>query len=163
LSLKKILILIALLIMLPVEHVQAHHSNTETQERFQLPYMKHRHKYQLGSKFVERLAWCETHGDWSNGGNWAGGLGIARSTWVAYGGRQFASTPDRATKRHQIIVANRIALWGHLRKDGRYVYPVGIYGWGGARCAHPVSLVKRRIDGSYGAEASRRIHKELGT
>ena len=160
---KKLLVFIVLLMILPVDHAQAHHANLATQDRFQLPLMRDRYKFQLGNKFVERLAWCETHADWDNGGNWAGGLGIARSTWVAFGGRQFASTPDRATKEHQIIVANRIALWGHLHKDGRYVYPVGVYGWGGARCAHPVRLVKRRIDGSYGADASRMIHKQRGT
>lgn len=160
---KKLFVFIALLMMLPVDHAQAHHANLATQDRFQLPLMRDRYKFQLGNKFVERLAWCETHADWDNGGNWAGGLGIARSTWVAFGGRQFASTPDRATKEHQIIVANRIALWGHLRKDGRYVYPVGVYGWGGAKCAYPVTLVKRRIDGSYGADASRTFHKQHGT
>ena len=113
-----------------------------------IPRMSERRKYQLGSKFIERLAWCETHGDWKNGGNWSGGLGIARSTWRAYGGRRFGSTPDRATKRHQIVIANRIALWGYTRKDGRFVFPVGLSGWGGLDCARPVSLIRRRIDGS---------------
>lgn len=110
-----------------------------------LPRMSERRKFQLGGKFIERLAWCETHGDWKDGGNWAGGLGIARSTWIAFGGRQFGRTPDRATKREQIVVANRIALWGYTRRDGRFVYPVGLGGWGGLRCALPATLVKRRI------------------
>jgi len=110
-----------------------------------LPRMSERRRFQLSSKFVERLAWCETHGDWENSGNWAGGLGIARSTWKAYGGRQFGVSPDSATKEEQIVIANRIALWGYSRKDGRFVFPVGLGGWGGLDCARPVRLVRRRI------------------
>jgi len=113
-----------------------------------LPRMSERRKYQLGAKFIERLAWCETHGNWTDRGNWAGGLGIARSTWIAFGGRQFASTPDRASKEHQIVVANRIALWGFTRRDGRFVFPVGLSGWGALPCAVPVRIVPRRIPSS---------------
>lgn len=113
-----------------------------------LPRMSERRKFQLSSKFVERLAWCETHGDWKNGGNWAGGLGIARSAWRAFGGSQFARTPDRATKEEQIIVANRISMWGFTRRDGRFVYPVGLSGWGALPCALPIRIVRRRIDAS---------------
>lgn len=131
--------LIAMTSVLPAQRVDAHQSDHV------LPRMSERRKYQLSSKFVERLAWCETHGNWKDGGNWAGGLGIAKSTWIAFGGRQFGQSPDRATKRHQIVVANRIALWGFTRKDGRFVYPVGLNGWGGLDCARPVRLVRRRI------------------
>jgi hypothetical protein len=113
-----------------------------------LPRMSERRKFQLSKKFVERLAWCETHGNWKNGGNWAGGLGIARSTWGNFGGREFARTPDRATKEEQIIVANRVALWGYTKKSGSFKYPVGLSGWGGLRCALPIRLVRRRIDDS---------------
>lgn len=135
------LLIVAGTISIPTS-ADAHHTNDA------MPRMSERRKYQLSSKFVKRLAWCETHGDWKDGGNWAGGLGIARSTWRAFGGRQFAKTPDRATKREQIIVANRIALWGFTRRDGRFVYPVGLNGWGGLRCAFPIRLVRRRIDRS---------------
>ena len=113
-----------------------------------LPRMSERRKYQLSMKFIERLAHCETHSNWKNGGNWSGGLGIARSTWIAWGGRQFASAPHRATKEEQIVVANRIALWGFTRRDGRFVFPVGLSGWGGLDCARPVRLIRRRIDSS---------------
>lgn len=118
---------------------------TQVSARTDLPPMHQRRKFELSTKFVERLAWCETHGDWKNGGNWAGGLGIARSTWIAWGGRQFGATPDRATKHHQIVVANRIALWGFTRADGRFLHPVGLNGWGALDCARPVRLVVRRI------------------
>ena len=141
---KKILISLVLVlgVIAPATEVSAHDSKKTLVE---LPPMYKRRNYQLGGKFIERLAWCETHGDWKNGGNWAGGLGIARSTWTNFGGGRFASTPDRATKEEQIIVANRIALWGYTRRDGRFVYPVGLGGWGGLSCALPARLVRRRI------------------
>jgi hypothetical protein len=96
--------------------------------------------------FWDRLAWCETHSNWQNGGNWAGGLGIARSTWKGFGGQQFARTPDKATREEQIIVANRIAIYGWQtksflnqkdRESGKHFFrrPVGFNGWGALPCA----------------------------
>lgn len=79
-------------------------------------------KFQLKSKkggsikFWEAVSWCETNHDWDNGGYYAGGLGIAKSTWQGYGGRQFAPTAKTATKEEQIIVANRIAFFGFQTK-----------------------------------------------
>ena len=67
-------------------------------------------------KFWEAVSWCETNHDWDNGGYYAGGLGIAKSTWEGYGGRQFAPTAKTATKEEQIIVANRIAFFGFQTK-----------------------------------------------
>lgn len=96
--------------------------------------------------FWDRLAWCETNSNWQNGGNWAGGLGIARSTWKGFGGYEFARTPDKATREEQIIVANRIAIYGYQTKSFRtqadkeqnrpfFRSPVGFNGWGALRCA----------------------------
>lgn len=101
-------------------------------------------------KFWDKLAWCETHGDWKNGGNWAGGLGIAQSTWYGYGGHEFAKSPHLATKAEQIVVANRISTQGYLQITNRdpdwarrqgvpsrfefYRYPVGFKGWGALNC-----------------------------
>jgi peptidoglycan hydrolase-like protein with peptidoglycan-binding domain len=101
-------------------------------------------------KFWDKLAWCETHGDWKNGGNWAGGLGIAQSTWYGYGGHEFAKSPHLATKAEQIVVANRISTQGYLQITNRdpdwarrqgvpsryefYRYPVGFGGWGALSC-----------------------------
>lgn len=67
--------------------------------------------------FWEAVAWCETHHDWDNGGYYSGGLGMAQSVWVNYGGRQFASRPSKATKQEQIIVANRTAFFGFQTKN----------------------------------------------
>jgi hypothetical protein len=68
----------------------------------------------------DRLAACETGGDWHNGGDYGGGLGIYVGTWRAYGGTEFAARPQWASKAQQIAVAERIA------NDG-------FGGWG---CAH---------------------------
>jgi hypothetical protein len=73
----------------------------------------------------EELADCETGGDWYNGGDYGGGLGIYVGTWRMYGGREFAARPQWATKAQQIAVAERIALDGYG-------------GWG---CAHKLGWV----------------------
>lgn len=107
------------------------------------------------NEFWEKLAQCETAQDWQNGGRYAGGLGIMNNsrfpkssmgTWERFGGEQFASSPDKATKEEQIVVANRIAVEGFsqlvkrdpdwARRQGvpaEYVWdqkPVGLNGWG---------------------------------
>lgn len=133
--------------LIPATTVEAHNI-VHTPTNSTLPRMSERRKYQLSAKFIERLAWCETHGNWKDGGNFSGGLGIARTTWLAFGGRQFAPAPHHATKDEQIVVANRIALWGFTRRDGRFMYPVGLSGWGALPCAVPVKIVRRRIDRS---------------
>ncbi|MBO0843941.1 MAG: transglycosylase family protein [Nocardioides sp.] len=64
-----------------------------------------------------RLAQCESGGRWhiNTGNGYYGGLQISASTWRAYGGRHYAYLPNRATKAHQIRVAERIRAgqgWG---------------------------------------------------
>lgn len=115
-------------------------------------------------EFWDELARCETNSDWQNGGRFGGGLGIMNNgtfakgvlggqmgTWERWGGEEFAPSPQEATKEQQIIVANRVALWGwevtvdrgqefaerhgvsrmyHYVKD-----PVGFNGWGALGCA----------------------------
>lgn len=98
------------------------------------------------NNFWDTLAQCETGGDWKNGGNWAGGLGIARSTWASFGGREFAPVPNRATREEQIVVANRIAIHGYQTKtrfltlqdkphNPYFQNAVGFSGWGALPCA----------------------------
>ena len=62
-----------------------------------------------GSKW-DRIAQCEATGDWSiNSGNgYYGGLQFDKKTWNAYGGSQYASRPDQATREEQIAVAERV-------------------------------------------------------
>jgi hypothetical protein len=72
--------------------------------------------------WTDHVAVCESSLDgrtarWDDGGNFAGGLGIAQSTWKAYGGRQFAPSPGKATVEQQVIVANRISVLGFQTTD----------------------------------------------
>jgi len=67
--------------------------------------------------FWEAVSWCETNHKWNDGGYYSGGLGMAQSVWVNYGGKQFAPRPSKATKEEQIIVANRTAFFGFQTKN----------------------------------------------
>lgn len=111
-------------------------------------------------EFWDKLAWCETHQDWKNGGTWAGGLGIYTKgkfaddnmgTWERWGGEEFAPSPDLATREQQIIIAERIAVLGWSKEMTRTPEqaarmgvpinwtwsrgPVGFKGWGALHCA----------------------------
>lgn len=107
--------------------------------------------------YWDRVAHCETRGDWKNGGQWAGGLGIytkgrfthkdlqsgGAGTWEYWGGEEYAPSPDKASKNMQMAVANRIAVVGYkttlhlpVGANGRIMTfkyhkkPVGFNGWG---------------------------------
>jgi LysM repeat protein len=53
------------------------------------------------------VAECESGGNWSinTGNGYYGGLQFSQSTWEGYGGLQYASRADLATKDQQIAVA----------------------------------------------------------
>lgn len=95
-------------------------------------------KYTMPVPYWEAVAQCETKGNWKDGGQFAGGIGIATSTWKAYGGREFASHPSKATKLQQVYVANRIAVTGFqtrhtymdLNQPAFFRPAVGFFGWG---------------------------------
>lgn len=112
-------------------------------------------------RFWGNLAQCETGNDWQSGGKYAGGLGIysngkfpsaTMGTWERYGGEEFASSPGKATREEQIVVANRIAVDGYttvVHRDPKwaeihgvpvtYVWeqkPVGLGGWGCYKSKH---------------------------
>lgn len=92
-------------------------------------------------RFWDKVAQCETQSNWKDKGKFAGGLGIAVTTWQNYGGRQFAASPDRATREEQIIVANRVSMFGYQTKrvflslddiphNPFFRPPAGFKGWG---------------------------------
>jgi hypothetical protein len=58
----------------------------------------------------DRVASCESGGNWhiNTGNGYYGGLQFSRSTWLAYGGGQFAGRADLASRAQQITVANRV-------------------------------------------------------
>lgn len=64
----------------------------------------------------DRLAQCESGGDWSiRGGSFSGGLQFTNSTWQAMGGGSYGATAADATREQQIAVAQRLQTtsgWG---------------------------------------------------
>ena len=58
----------------------------------------------------DEVAACESGGDWSinTGNGHYGGLQFSDRTWDAYGGEQYASTADQATKSQQIAIGERV-------------------------------------------------------
>jgi len=71
----------------------------------------------------DAVAQCESSGNWAinTGNGYYGGLQFTQSTWDAYGGQQYASRADLATKDQQIAVAEA-TLAGQ--------------GWGAWACAY---------------------------
>ncbi|MGW4697833.1 transglycosylase family protein [Kitasatospora cineracea] len=57
----------------------------------------------------DRVAQCESSGNWSlnTGNGHYGGLQFSYSTWLAYGGAQYAPRADLATKQQQILIAEK--------------------------------------------------------
>ncbi len=65
----------------------------------------------------DRLAHCESGGDWSinTGNGFYGGIQFKQDVWVANGGTQYAPMPHMATREEQIIMGKKIhaiAGWG---------------------------------------------------
>ncbi len=58
----------------------------------------------------DRLAQCESTQNWDadTGNGFKGGLQFTDSTWREFGGRQYASSPDQASREEQIAVAKRV-------------------------------------------------------
>ncbi|WP_370892036.1 transglycosylase family protein [Janibacter sp. GXQ6167] len=72
------------------------------------------------SNVWDRVAQCESGGRWSinTGNGYYGGLQFHSRTWTGHGGRQFASTANKATRAEQITVAKRV-----LRSQGPGAWP----------------------------------------
>ncbi|MER7573341.1 transglycosylase family protein [Streptomyces sp. NPDC126514] len=68
----------------------------------------------------ETVAQCESGGNWSinTGNGYYGGLQFSASTWAAYGGTQYASTADQASKAQQIEIAEKV-----LAGQGKGAWP----------------------------------------
>ena len=71
----------------------------------------------------DSVAQCESTGHWAinTGNGYYGGLQFSQSTWEAYGGQQYASRADLASREEQIAVAEQ-TLAGQ--------------GWGAWACAY---------------------------
>lgn len=69
----------------------------------------------------DTVAQCESGGNWAinTGNGYYGGLQFSASTWAGYGGTQYASTADQATKAQQIEIAKKV-----LAGQGKGAWPV---------------------------------------
>ena len=69
----------------------------------------------------DTVASCESSGNWAinTGNGYQGGLQFSPSTWLGYGGGQFASAAHLATKDQQIAIAEKV-----LAGQGRGAWPV---------------------------------------
>jgi len=69
----------------------------------------------------DKVAACESSGKWNinTGNGYYGGLQFAQSTWTGYGGQAYASRADLATKREQILIAEKV-----LKGQGPGAWPV---------------------------------------
>lgn len=68
----------------------------------------------------DKLASCESGNRWNiaTGNGYYGGLQFSPTTWVGFGGREFAPMAHQATREQQIAVAERV-----LAKQGWTAWP----------------------------------------
>jgi hypothetical protein len=66
------------------------------------------------------IAECESGGRWdlNTGNGFFGGLQFLTSTWLSYGGREYAPRADLATREEQVAVASGMSLshWPYCRR-----------------------------------------------
>ncbi|MGH4026183.1 MAG: transglycosylase family protein [Pseudonocardiaceae bacterium] len=65
----------------------------------------------------DKLAECESSGNWgvNTGNGYYGGVQFSQSTWEGFGGSEYASRADLATREQQIAIAERVLAgqgWG---------------------------------------------------
>jgi uncharacterized protein YabE (DUF348 family) len=63
-----------------------------------------------GSSVWDALAQCESGGNWAinTGNGYYGGLQFLQSTWLSYGGGQYAQLPSDASREQQIAIATKL-------------------------------------------------------
>jgi uncharacterized protein YabE (DUF348 family) len=84
---------------------------TEPVARIEVRGTKERPTPQIDDAGVwDQLAQCESGGNWAinTGNGYYGGLQFLPSTWLAYGGGQYADLPHLASREEQIAVATRL-------------------------------------------------------
>ncbi|MGC0418516.1 transglycosylase family protein [Embleya sp. AB8] len=69
----------------------------------------------------DKVAQCESTGNWqiNTGNGFYGGLQFTQSTWHEFGGTQYATRADQATKGQQIAIAEKV-----LKSQGPGAWPV---------------------------------------
>jgi LysM repeat protein len=68
--------------------------------------------YATGSTVWDRIASCESGGNWAinTGNGYYGGLQFTQATWAGAGGLAYAPRADLATRDQQIAIASKLSL-----------------------------------------------------
>ena len=74
------------------------------------PFLASASAHAASSQTWDRLAQCESSGDWSinTGNGYYGGLQFSQSTWEGFGGTQYAARADLAGRAQQIATAEKV-------------------------------------------------------
>jgi resuscitation-promoting factor RpfA len=58
----------------------------------------------------DKVAQCESGGNWAinTGNGYYGGLQFSAGTWKAFGGTEYATTANKASREQQIVVAEKV-------------------------------------------------------
>ncbi|MFI1171126.1 transglycosylase family protein [Streptomyces melanogenes] len=97
----------------------------------------------------DKVAACESTDNWkiNTGNGYYGGLQFSQSTWVAYGGRQYAPRADLASRSEQIAVAEKV-----LDAQGPGAWPV---------CSGEAGLTRGSAHTAHTAPAAQQHHARV--
>lgn len=96
-----------------VEETERQNQEAAAQARVQTPRSEPNYDPDEGSRW-DQLAQCEAGGNWATntGNGFGGGLQFMHqksySTWLSFGGGEFAPHPWEATREQQIVIAEKV-------------------------------------------------------
>ncbi|AVV42235.1 transglycosylase family protein [Streptomyces sp. ID05-04B] len=118
----------------------------------------------------DKVAQCETGGSWSADGvgGESGGLSLTQQDWNAYGGLDYAASPDLASRNQQIAVAQKVlaakgvGAWGTCgltsgltKENGALAVDTGVAGDSSESSGSSgLSDLSRGLSGSSGSSSS---------
>jgi resuscitation-promoting factor RpfA len=103
----------------------------------------------------DAIAQCESGNNWSinTGNGFYGGLQFTQGTWNAYGGGNYASTANQASRSQQIAVAEKV-----LQGQGIGAWPVC-----GKRAGSSAGYTNRNTEGTSQQRSSHSTRSQSGT
>jgi nucleoid-associated protein YgaU len=118
-----------------------------------LPLLAGTTAHAASSSVWERVANCESSGNWSidTGNGYYGGLQFTESTWLAYGGGSYAQYANGASESQQIAIAQKV-----LAAQGVNAWPVcgPAAGLTSADASGSVAVTGSSNSSSYGSNSS---------
>jgi hypothetical protein len=108
--------------------------NASEASAHELDYSRKRYRAIMPDAYYDALGKCETgerRGDLKHSQpNYTGAFGFYRGTAWRWSGHRDVTNFNR---REQIEIADRIAFKGWTNKKGKFVGPVGPFGWGAVK------------------------------